>query len=719
MKKLILFLSVILITLPTLRAVEGMWLPSLIHKNMEEMQAMGLELSALDLYNPDGVSFKDAIVRFGRGCTGAFISEHGLLITNHHCGYGQIQRHSTVENDYLTHGFWATNKDEELPNEGLTITILVRMEDVTDQIRAGLTPGMTEKEFGAAVDSISRKIERAAAENGRYSAQVNPFYFGNEYYLFVYQIFRDVRMVGAPPSSIGKYGGDIDNWMWPRHSGDFMLFRVYADENNEPADYSPDNVPYRPAKHFSISNRKLNEHDFTMVYGFPGRTNRYLTSHAVDFIMNKENPMGIEVRTDILRIYEHFMAQSDTVRIQYAGKHAGISNAWKRWMGENRGLAQLDAVNVKKQQEEKFEQWVNNNPEIAAELSGLINEFEETYRLYHPYRFAFRLYFETGRNIELVRFAGQFNRLVNLSMNSETDEETLRGEVLRMQDAAERFFRDYHAPVDREIMTALLEHYTQRSQQGYMPPVLEEINNRHKGNFDDFTHRVFRRSMFASKESTLAFLENYRARDHRKITRDPAYSLASGLIDFVTSDIQAPMQMAQNTLDSLYRVYTASLKEIYPDSLFFPDANGTLRITYGRVEGSYPRDAIRFLPYTTANGILEKAAQREIEDYRISERLQYLLDNRVYGDYASEDELAVNFVASNHTTGGNSGSPVLDSQGNFIGINFDRSWESTMSDIMFDPEQCRNISVNSRYILWVIDKYAGMGYLLDEMKIVN
>ncbi len=719
-QKTLVLLFIILLIIPRLKAVEGMWLPSMIQRNIEEMQQMGLQLNAEDLYSEDGVSFKDAIVRFGRGCTGAFISPNGLLVTNHHCGYGQIQRHSSVDNDYLTHGFWASSMDEELANDGLTVTILVRMEDVTDRVLEYVDEGLDEVSFQAAVDKISDKIIAEAREDGRYEAQVNPFYFGNEYYLFVYQVFRDVRMVGAPPSSIGKFGGDVDNWMWPRHSGDFMLFRVYADENNQPADYSPDNKPYSPAKFFNMSNRAHEENDFTMVYGFPGRTQRYLTSHAVEFIMEKENPMGIDLRTRILQIYEQHMAQSDAVRIKYASKHAGIANAWKKWMGENRGLQRLNAIQVKKEHEKEFEQWVDANPSKAADYKELIDAFETAYRDYHPYRFASRLYFEAARNVEVIRFAQQFSRLASLAGNEETTPEQLTEEMERMKGASQNFFKNYHPTLDREVLAELFRVYVRLSNQGFLPPVVEsEFVKKYGNDSEAFADNIFKRSILVSEAKTMEFLNDFQPRHLKKLHKDPAFILAKGLSDFISIEVQAPMQQAQNRLDSLYRIYMRGLMKMKPDYNFFPDANSTLRITYGSIEGSYPRDGIKYRPFTTGEGILEKAADLTVEDYRISERLQTLLGNKVYADYATGNDLVVNFVASNHTTGGNSGSPVLDGQGNFIGINFDRSWESTMSDIMFDPEQCRNIAVSSRYILWVIDQYAGMEYLLDEMVIVD
>ena len=698
-------------------AVEGMWVPVLIGKNMEEMQRMGLQLSADDLYHEIQASLKDGIVRFGRGCTGSFISPEGLVLTNHHCGYGQIQMHSSVENDYLTHGFWAGSREEELPNPGLTITILVRMEDVTDRVTDALDPGMTEAARAQAVRNVSRLIAEEAREDGRYEAQVNPFFYGNEYFLFVYEVFRDVRLVGAPPSSIGKFGGDVDNWMWPRHSGDFALFRVYAGEDNAPSDYNENNVPYRPAHYFPVSNRTPVEHDFTMVYGFPGRTSRYLTSDAVSLITERENPMGIRLRTQILEIYEDEMRQSDLVRIQYATKHARISNSWKRWMGENRGLERLGALEVKRSQEEAFRNWALSDPAHETAYAGLMDAFEEVYREYAPLRFASRLYAESAGNIELLRFAAGFEELVDLSRDRQADPEKVAAAAARMLELAERFYRDYHAPIDRRIAHAMLRKYMEMADPSLLPPVLQAVVSRSGNDPASLVDRLYDRSMLVSEEKTMMFLREYRARDYRKLERDPAFRLAMELQDFNNAEVLSRENVLNTTLDSLYRVYTAGMRLMRPDYNFFPDANSTLRITYGRVEGSFPRDAVAFLPHATGAGILEKAAMEEVEDYRIPERLEELLKQKHYGPYGHNGELVVNFIASNHTTGGNSGSPVIGSRGELIGLNFDRSWESTMSDILFDPEQCRNISVNSQYILWVIDVFAGKGYLLEEMDI--
>lgn len=698
-------------------AVEGMWLPVLIERNIEQMQQMGLKLAVKDLYSEVETSLKDAIVRFGRGCTGAFISAEGLLITNHHCGLGQIQRHSTVENDYMSNGFYAQSRAEELINPGLSVSILVRMQDVTSRFASHLTDNMTEAQRAAEIERISKLITKEAAEDGKYLAVVAPFYHGNEFYLFVSQVFSDVRLVMAPPGSIGKFGGDEDNWMWPRHSGDFAIFRVYADSLNQPAEYNPTNRPFRPNHFFHISVQPVKEGDFTMVYGFPGRTSQYHFSDEVDFIVNKQNPAAIDLRGRTLEIFYQDMAKCDRVRIQYTSKAAGVSNSWKRWIGENRGLQRLDAVNVKRAREKEFDAWAKSN-EIGLPYRRLLETFAETYEQVIPFRFATTLYNEAGRRIEVIRFAQNFFRLVEMSLSNDISDADIARQVQRVKSLAETFFKDYNPATDQRILAELLQAYLVMAKPPLVPPILIDLHRRHKGNFTEFARRAFSRSILTSERKIMNFLEKYQKSHHRILERDAIYHLASSLENFHAENVRPQQAIFETSLDSLYRVYLAGMKKMKPETNFFPDANGTLRITYGQVEGSNPRDAVKFLHFSTTEGILEKAQNTHIADYAISKEFRQLLNERNFEPYGNDGQLIVNFIGSNHTTGGNSGSPVIDGSGNFIGINFDRSWESTMSDIMFDPEQCRNISVSSAYILWVIDRVAGMGHLIDEVTII-
>ncbi len=714
--RLLTFL-VLLITSQFLMAVEGMWMPVFIGANMDDMKRMGLELSADDIYNETTVSLKDAIVRFGRGCTGSFISSEGLLLTNHHCGYGLIQSHSSLDNNYLEHGFWAEERSKELPNPGLTVTLLVKMEDVTGRVNEALSDEMDEEQRSHAIRRVSAEISQEATTNEQTTAQVIPFYHGNEFFLFVYKLYRDVRLVGAPPSYIGKYGGDTDNWVWPRHSGDFALFRVYADSENEPAEYNPENIPYRPAHYLPVSALTPDEYDFTMIMGYPGSTSQYLTSEAVSFLKHVEYPLGIDLRTKILDIYESEMRRSEVVSIQYASKHARVSNAWKKWQGEIHGLRRLEAVNVKHTEEKAFNEWTFQPR--GSRHEGLLDAISETYSLYHPYRHAMRLYAESVRNVELLRFSYHFNELVRVSTGDSQNDDELNASLLQLKEITNRHFRDYDLVTDKQIAVAMLQSYRDRLVVNELPSKQQVLDNPDIKNITRSVAKMYQKSMFTSKEKVKTFLKNYRPKDHKKIVNDPAFVLSRNLETIHAEIVMVDKQRAKTQLDSLYRMYMAALREMHHDRLFYPDANGTMRMTYGRVEGSYPRDAVSYLPFSTSMGILEKASPSAIEDYQISEELAELLAESNFGEYAVNDELVVNFIASNHTTGGNSGSPVLNARGHLVGLNFDRSWESTMSDIMFDPDQCRNISVNAAYILWVMDRYAGSRHLLEEMTIMR
>lgn len=703
-----------------LRAEEGMWLPMLISQNIEAMQKMGLQLTAEDLYSVNQTSLKDGIVWFGGGCTGVIVSEEGLILTNHHCGYGQIQSHSTVENDYLTDGFWASSKDKELPNPTLRVSILRRMDDVSEAVLKGVNGQMTEKQRADLIQANIRAIEKEASENGKFEARVRPMYFGAEYYLFVNEVFRDVRLVGAPPSAIGKFGGDTDNWMWPRHTGDFSVFRIYANTDNEAAAYSASNVPYKPKHYFPVSVKPLNEGDFTFVYGFPGRTNQYLTSHAVKQITEMENPVAIKLRTKRLDVIGNEMGKQAAVRIQYSAKHAGIANGWKKWIGENRGLARLNAIEVKQRLERDFVKWANSDEALKARYAGLMPAFEKIYEERFAYSKASKYFFESARAVEIMNFAQRFSDLINQSKKNEKTAEELQQMAQRLLPAAEAFYKDYYQPIDREIFGIVIPEYFRNVEKRFHPATFAMVEKKYKGDFSAYANMLFSRSMFMAPEKVYAFLKNYKPADFKKMESDPVFALAEDFRNVFVNSINSSLAVYDAQLDSLYRLYVEGLRIMDAEKRFFPDANSTLRITYGKVEGSTPRDAVIYYHQTLADGILEKAAEVETyEDYAIPAHLERLLKNKDYGRYAVNNTLPVAFLASNHTTGGNSGSPVINGKGELIGLNFDRSWESTMSDIMFDPSQCRNISVDMRYVLWVIEKYAGAKHLVDEIKIME
>ena len=683
-------------------ADEGMWLPSLISQRIPDMHKKGFRLTAEDIYSVNEASLKDAVVLFGRGCTGELISPEGLLLTNHHCGYSQIQKHSSVEHDYLRDGFWAMSRDEELPNEGLTVRFLERMEDVTALVLKGYSPDMSEKEREELVQknsaALSDKVrDRAKGIHGR----VEALYYGNQYFLFVYREYRDIRLVGAPPSSIGKFGGDTDNWMWPRHTGDFSIFRIYADKDNNPASYSPDNVPYKPRKYFTVSTKGIKEGDFTFIYGFPGRTQEYIHSEGVRYIEQTGDPHKIALRTKRLDIMARHMKQSQKVRIQYSSKHAGVSNAWKKWQGEVKGLRKMKTVAVKQAYEKEFDKWAKN-----TEFEGLIDSIASIYREAQPYMLALDYYREAISACELPGYAADACQVAG------TDEIT--GPVYDREGTvceAQKFFKDYHMPLDKEIFAAMMSEFDKNIPDGMKPEYFKRQMARY-GNAEVWADSLFARSRFTSLESVCSLTDF--------VHDDPAIELYGKMVDWMLP-YEGIIKRLNARLQLAYRDYMRGQMEFARSrkitSDFYPDANLTLRVSYGHVKGYSPADGIYYRPTSTMKGIMEKD-NPEIFDYNIPQRLRDLYAARDFGPWTDDTGyVPVCFIATNHTTGGNSGSPVINADGELVGINFDRVWEGTMSDIVFDPEICRNISLDIRYVLFIIDKVADADHLIKEMTI--
>ena len=703
MKKILTILVLATLSLPSF-ADEGMWIPMLLQRNEAAMQKAGMHISAKDIYDINHASLKDAILLFGGGCTGEFVSEEGLVLTNHHCGYSYIVKHSSVEHDYLTNGFWAMSRDQEIPCPGLSVTRLVRMEDVTAQVLEGITEETSEPDREKIVEKNIAAITAKAVEGTHYKAIIKPFYYGNQYFMYVNEVFTDVRLVGAPPSNIGKFGGDTDNWMWPRHTGDFSMFRVYA-KDGKPADFSSDNTPYRPLKHLEISLKGIDEGDFTFVFGYPGTTRRYVTHDAVDLAANVENPVRIALRDIRLAHYNAAMQQSPAQRLKYASRVASIANGWKKWQGETLGIERLHGVEQKLEQEAAFRKWAADKPQYRDVLDQLEDNYAHLREIETEWT-----YFN-----EALMASDFMNRAYRLFQISRSGDTTL---VAKLRTDSEKYFEDFdqHSPIDEAIFLETFLYMWERGFASFLPADRYQTD----ADVEAMLKKVYQKSILNNPKKLMKLLSKDRNKILDVIRRDPAYDLFSIAYLFCYSDTKRKTyNEADDNIQRLMRTYIKGMMVQYPDSNFFPDANLTLRVAYGHVEGFKPKDATYYTAYSTIEGIMEKE-NPHVYDYRVEPRLKELWQKKDYGQYANKKgELPVAFIATNHTTGGNSGSPVLNADGQLIGINFDRCWEGTMSDLLFDPAYCRNISLDIRYCLFIIDKFAGARHLVDEMTLVN
>jgi hypothetical protein len=700
--RLFVIFCISILTLKPVLAEEGMLIPSLIAAFENDMKAKGMKLSAADIYSVNSTSIKDAIFQFGGGCTAELVSDKGLLLTNHHCGYGQIQAHSSLENDYLKNGFWAQTMAQELPNPGLTAMRIVRIEDVT----AAVLAGASSKADQATIAANIKKLVAAAIAGTHFEAEIKPFNYGNDYYLMVKETFTDVRFVGTPPNSIGKFGGDTDNWVWPRHTGDFSVFRIYAGKDNKPAAYSQDNQPYKPLHYLPISFQNRQEGDFTMVYGFPGTTEQHVVSEYLKFIIEKERPARIEMRNKSLAVIDAGMKSSDLTRIQYSAKQASIANAWKKWIGQVEGLENLGGVKIKLDEEARYTAMASSKPEWAkyasalATLNGLMAKGTST-----EYNYAIGVeYFSVGPEyFKLVR--GIEDLIVNHAKYAANKE--LQGVLTKLQTSADGFFKNYNAEVDRQIFLDLTQLYLNYTQQTLKGTTVEQL-----------TALIYGKSIFTDAARYKAFLGSFSAKSLKKLEKDAGFVHFNQFFTPFRNEVVPAYKTFQAEVNKWMQVYVEGKYMMFPNDKHWPDANSTLRLTYGQLEGSAPTDGMRYTEHTTLDGIIAKYNTGN-PDFELLPRMLDLHAAKNYGPYAQGDELWVCFTGSNHTTGGNSGSPVLDENGYLMGLNFDRSWESTMSDYLFDPNRCRNIVVDIRYVLWVMDIYSGAKHLVDEMTLMK
>jgi hypothetical protein len=719
-KRLFIFLLLsTIILLPALRADEGMWIPLLIEKyNIKLMQEKGFKLSAEDIYSVNKACMKDAVIMFAGGsCTAEVISPEGLFITNHHCGYSRIQNHSSLENDYLTNGFWAMSHEEELTNPGLTVTFLKSIEDVTDKVLKGTTEGMDAAEHNKLISNNIDAIIRKAVEGNGYLANVRPFYMGNQYFLFVNETYRDVRLVGAPPSSIGKFGGETDNWIWPRHTGDFSLFRIYADKNNRPADYSKDNVPYKPVYYFPISLKGVKEGDFTMVFGYPGSTSEYVPSYHIDMVKNYINPKMISIRTKEIEIMESAMATDPLIRIQYSTKKSNMANSWKKWIGEIQGLDKMNTIGKKQEYEAKFMKWIDEDNSRIKKYGDILPKFKTIYDKLKDYTLVNSYTNEVMNGAEVVSFAGKIKVLADL-LERNSGEEEIKMTRERLLVAGKVFFKDYNKATDKKLFVAVMKMYGENLEPKWQAPEYMKIKNQCKGDFAAIADKIYNKSVFADEGKYNNFVTTFSKSSLAKLKGDLFYTLAVNSSDFIVNNVRVELSRLSNEIQKLNKVYMAAQMEFDREKVFYPDANSTLRVTYGQVKGYKSKDAVYFTYYTTLKGIMEKD-NPDIYDYKVPEKLKEIYQNRDFGRYTQDGEVPVCFIANNHTTGGNSGSPVINAEGQLIGVNFDRAWEGVASDMAFNPDQSRNISLDIRYALFIIDKFAGAGYLLNEMKIIE
>jgi hypothetical protein len=689
----------------------GMWIPTEL--NEKEMKDLGMKISAKDIFNTQKPSIKDAVVQFNGGCTAEIISPKGLLLTNHHCGYGQIQAHSTVQNDLLSNGFWAKNMETELPNPGVTVDFIVDIKEVTSQILEG-TDNLQEPELSKKIAANIEIYKNSQKTETYQSISVKSMYYGNKFYAYVIETYKDVRLVGAPPQSIGKFGSDTDNWVWPRHTGDFSMFRIYADKNNKPAEYSKDNIPYVPKHYLPVSIKDKAENDFTFVFGFPGRTTEYLPAIAVEKIMTEIDPARIAVRDVALKTLDEKMRTDDATRIKYASKFASVANYWKKWIGEVEGLKKSNAVQKKVMYEGSL---VSKNPQVKTTL----DELNKLYQDQAPFALNNAYYSEVVRNAETFSLANLYSNYITSVEAGRMDEKG----TIAFKNRITSFYKDYSAELDAKVTAKLLDLYANKTAPQFLPAGFEKYKNEAQNitaieeisKNSVITGRSDVNGASLSTDIDKAFSNQDKL--IKTIKKDPAYQLFMSMKDTYMKTADPQFISLQVKIDALQKKYMAQQMSTDKDRKFFPDANSTLRITYGKVKGSNPKDAVTYDYQTHLAGVMEKYVPGDYE-FDVPKKLIDLYDKKDFGNYKDKSgDVPVGFTATNHTTGGNSGSPALDAQGNLVGLNFDRQWEGTMSDINYDPRFSRNIMVDTKYILFIVDKFADSKWLINEMKIVK
>jgi hypothetical protein len=717
MKRFLAIVAFFQVLMPGMvKADEGMWLPALIEKlNINQMKQEGCSLNAEDIYSINHSSLKDAVVALDHGsCTAELISDEGLLLTNHHCGFDEIQEHSTVDHDYLQNGFWAKTKEEELPNAGKTASFLIRFEDVSEKILSQLNDQMSTDERNKKVRELSNEIEKEATGDTHYEARVQALYNENKYYLFVYETFRDIRLVGAPPQSMGKFGGDTDNWMWPRHTCDFSMFRIYCGKDGKPASYSKDNVPYKPKHHLPISLKGYKMNDFAMILGYPGNTNRYKTSYGIEYTMNITNPIRIKVREEKQRIMQEFMSTSRKARIMYSAKYARSSNYYKYSIGQNEGLQHLNVLEKKRQLEDQFTKWVNADQQRKTKYGEALSLIANSYKNIEDEK-AFEYMVEAMvRGPEIFYFAYRTRPLYD-ALKSDKNSEHVSLASERVKGGLDEFFKDYDSETDQKISAALFKIYDENVAPQYHPPFFKTVKAKYGNDFEKYTKELYAKSIFGSQERLVRFFEAPKA---KVLEKDPLFQ-ASLEIFRMMGLIGDETDKTTEALERGNRLFVGGLMEMEADKNFYPDANSSMRLTYGTVGDYIPRDAVKYNYFTTLKGYIEKEIPGD-EEFDVPAKLKELYYAKDYGRYADADgNLRTCFMTNNDITGGNSGSPVINGKGELIGIAFDGNWEAMSGDIAFENDLQKCINVDIRFVLWTIDKMGGAQNLIDEMTIAN